>query len=73
MASTAYGLTSNGGCVLTGKTAKPGRSITPEMAWLLGEALGTTAQYWLNLENTYRLKTLDIEKLKPVEKLVSPL
>lgn len=49
------------------------RSITPEMAWLLGEALGTTAQFWLNLENTYRLKTLDTEKLKPVEKLVSPL
>lgn len=49
------------------------RAITPEMAWLLGEALNTTAQYWLNLENTYRLKTLDTKRLGPVERLVSPL
>ena len=35
------------------------RAITPEMAWLLGKALGTTAQFWLNLENTYQLKTID--------------
>lgn len=35
------------------------RSITPEMAWLLGAALGTTPQYWLNLEMTYQLKLLE--------------
>lgn len=49
------------------------RAITPEMAWLLGEALNTTAQYWLNLVNTYRLKMLDTKRLGPVERLVSPL
>lgn len=42
------------------------RAITAEMAWLLGEALGTTAQFWLNLEMTYRLKTLDVSSLPEV-------
>ena len=42
------------------------RAITAEMAWLLGEALGTTAQFWLNLETTYRLKTLDVSTLPEV-------
>lgn len=42
------------------------RAITAEMAWLLGEALGTTAQFWLNLETTYRLKTLDVSSLPEV-------
>ncbi len=31
------------------------RSITPDMAILIGEALGTGAAVWLNLENDYRL------------------
>lgn len=35
------------------------RSITPEMAWLLGAALGTTPQFWLNLETSYQLKILE--------------
>lgn len=35
---------------ITGK-----RSITPEMAKLLGEAFGTSAQLWLNLESAYQL------------------
>lgn len=46
------------------------RAITPEMAWLLSEALGTTPQFWLRLEEAYRLKTLDTSKLPQVEKLV---
>ena len=28
------------------------RAITPEMAWLLGQALGTTPDFWLNLQTT---------------------
>jgi HTH-type transcriptional regulator/antitoxin HigA len=36
--------------VITGK-----RSITPETAKGLGEALGTSAQLWMNLESAYRL------------------
>ncbi len=35
------------------------RSITPEMAWLFGAALGTTPQFWLNLEASYQLKMLE--------------
>ncbi|KAB1651385.1 HigA family addiction module antidote protein [Adlercreutzia muris] len=42
------------------------RAITPEMAWLLGKALGTTAQFWLNLENAYQLKTIDESALPNV-------
>ncbi|MCL2504460.1 MAG: HigA family addiction module antitoxin [Coriobacteriia bacterium] len=34
------------------------RAITPEMAVLLGRALGTSAEFWMNLETTYRLKTI---------------
>ena len=36
--------------VVTGK-----RSITPDMARVLGEAFGTSAQLWLNLESAYQL------------------
>lgn len=43
------------------------RAITAEMAWLLGQALGTTPQFWLNLQNTYDLKTIDTSKLPHVE------
>jgi HTH-type transcriptional regulator/antitoxin HigA len=31
------------------------KEITPETALALGEAFGTSAELWLNLENTYRL------------------
>lgn len=31
------------------------RAINPEIARALGEAFGTSAQYWLNLESTYQL------------------
>jgi HTH-type transcriptional regulator/antitoxin HigA len=31
------------------------RSITPETAKALGEAFGTTAQFWMNLESAYQL------------------
>lgn len=42
------------------------RTITSEMAWLLGKALGTTAEFWLNLETTYQLKTIDESKMPDV-------
>lgn len=45
------------------------RSITAEMAWLLGQALGTTARFWLNLQTTYDLRTIDTSKLPHVEAL----
>ncbi len=39
--------------IVTGKKA-----ITPETALLFSEALGTTAEFWLNLESAYRLDLL---------------
>ncbi len=42
------------------------RAITAEMAWLIGEALGTSAEFWLDLETTYQLKTLDTARLPKV-------
>lgn len=35
------------------------RGITPETAQGLGDALGTSAQYWLNLDAGYRLSQVD--------------
>ncbi len=43
------------------------RSITAEMAWLLGKALNTSAQFWLNLQTMYDLKTIDMSRLPHVE------
>ena len=31
------------------------RAVTPETAWLFGQALGTTPQFWMNLQTTYDL------------------
>lgn len=45
------------------------RAITAEMAWLLGKALGTSARFWLNLQTTYDLKTIDDSKMPRVEPL----
>lgn len=42
------------------------RTISVEMAWLLSRALGTTPDFWLNLEATYQLKTLDISSMPQV-------
>lgn len=46
------------------------RSITPEMAVLLGKALGTTPEFWINLETAYQMKTLDLDKLH-IEEVIS--
>ena len=42
------------------------RAISAEMAWLLSKALGTTPEFWLNLEKTYQLKTLNVASLPQV-------
>jgi addiction module HigA family antidote len=31
------------------------RGITPDTAWLLSQALGTTPQFWMNLQDAYDL------------------
>lgn len=45
------------------------RSICVEMAWLLSRALGTTPEFWMNLETTYELKTLDTSSMPQVAAL----
>lgn len=42
------------------------RSITVEMAWLLSRALGTSPEFWLNLESTYQIKTFDSSNMPEV-------
>ena len=44
------------------------RGVTPETAWLLAQAFGTTPQFWLNLQNEYDLRharTPSLKKIKP--------
>ncbi len=31
------------------------RTVTPQTAWLFSQALGTTPQFWMNLQTTYDL------------------
>ncbi len=44
------------------------RGITPETAWLLAQAFGTTPQFWLNLQANYDLAssrpTRSVSKLR---------
>ena len=42
------------------------RALTAEMAWLLGRALGTTPQFWINLQTEFDLRTLDVSSLPDV-------
>ncbi len=35
--------------------ARRKRGITPETAWLFAQALGTTPEFWLNLQTQYDL------------------
>ena len=43
------------------------RGITPETAWLFSQALGTTPQFWMNLQNSF-----DLTRKRP-ERIVKPL
>jgi addiction module HigA family antidote len=43
------------------------RGVTPETAWLLAQAFGTTPEFWLNLQMSY-----DLARSKPRQQ-VSPI
>jgi addiction module HigA family antidote len=43
------------------------RNITPQMAWLFAQALGTTPEFWMNLQSAY-----DLARKRPARH-VSPL
>ena len=44
------------------------RGITPETAWLFSQALGTTPQFWMNLQDAYDLTNKRPQRI--VERLV---
>ena len=44
------------------------RGITPETAWLLSQAFGTSPEFWTNLQSNY-----DLAKSRPEKKWVKPL
>lgn len=49
------------------------RAITPDTALRLARCLGTTAQFWLNLQSSYDLKKAESEAGKQIEQEVRPL
>jgi addiction module HigA family antidote len=47
------------------------RGITPDTAWLFAQALGTTPEFWLNLQAAY-----DLARTRPkraVERIITPI
>ena len=40
------------------------RGVTPETAWLLSQALGTSPQFWLNLQGAH-----DLARTRPRKKV----
>ena len=45
------------------------RGVTPETAWLLAKALGTTPEFWMNLQMQHDLSS--VEPPKGIRKLVA--
>ena len=45
------------------------RGITPETAWLLAQSLGTSPEFWMNLQVAYELSS--IQRPKGIKKLVA--
>jgi addiction module HigA family antidote len=48
------------------------RGITADTAIRLGTWLGTTPQYWMNLQSNYDLKTAELESGDEIRKQVQP-
>jgi addiction module HigA family antidote len=47
------------------------RGITPETAWLLSQAFGTTPEFWINLQANYDLaKNRPTKKVPPLKRAV---
>lgn len=50
-----------------GDIIKGKRAITVDTAMRLSAYLGTTAQYWLNLQNSYDLSQHEIDDITPLQ------
>ena len=48
------------------------RGVTADTALRLARYLGTTAQFWLNLQSAYELRTTEHSKGRTIKKQVSP-
>lgn len=46
------------------------RAITAEMSYLLGEAFGISHEYFLNLQTTYDIKTIEDAEMPSVKRLI---
>ncbi|MFC0265267.1 HigA family addiction module antitoxin [Alloscardovia macacae] len=46
------------------------RSLTVDLAYRLSKALGTSAEFWLNLQRDYDLLTFDSSKIADITPLV---
>jgi len=40
------------------------RGVTPETAWLLAQALGTTPEFWINLQSAH-----DLARVRPTRRV----
>jgi addiction module HigA family antidote len=54
-------------CILNGQ-----RGITADTALRLARYLGTTAEFWLNLQKTFELRQAEVESGVLIEKTVKP-
>ena len=48
------------------------RGLTADTALRLARYLGTSAEFWLNLQKTYELRVAEIENGSTIEKTVKP-
>jgi len=46
------------------------RGITAETAYLLGKVLGTSAEYWMDVDTRYQLSKLDTSDMPDVERII---
>lgn len=45
--------------------ARGKRGVTPQTAWLFGQALGTSPEFWMNLQNNHDLAAARPERAVP--------
>jgi len=48
------------------------RGVTADTALRLACYLGTTAQFWLNLQSAYELRVAELETGRAIKKIVNP-
>jgi antitoxin HigA-1 len=49
-----------------------GRGVTADTALRLGRYLGTTGQFWLNLQSAYELRVAERRKGPEIKKTINP-